>query len=69
MPSTIEELARVQVVYEKVKGWNSDISNIQNFEELPKDAKSYLKRIEELSGIPISWIGTGPERESMIQKK
>lgn len=43
-----------------IKRWHSDISNIQNFEKLPKEAKSYLKRIEELSGIPISWIGTGP---------
>jgi adenylosuccinate synthase len=35
---------------------------------LPKEAVNYLKRVEELTGIPVSWIGTGPEREAMVKK-
>jgi adenylosuccinate synthase len=68
MPSTLQELAKVQVEYETLPGWNSDISKITLFEELPPHAKAYLNRIEELVGVPISWIGTGPGRKEMATK-
>ncbi|EGR29579.1 hypothetical protein IMG5_152900 [Ichthyophthirius multifiliis] len=69
MPSTIDELSQVQVEYIKLKGWKKDISKITTYRSLPKEAKEYIKTIEKLLKVPVSWIGTGPERESMIQKK
>ena len=36
------------------------------YNDLPKNAKDYIKRIEDLAKVPITWIGTGPERESII---
>jgi adenylosuccinate synthase len=68
IPATLKDLARVKVNYETMEGWNSDISKVKSYKELPKQAQAYLKRIEELAGLPISWIGTGPGRHDMVTK-
>merc|ERR1711865_669691 len=57
MPSTIEDLSRVEVNYESMPGWNTSIANCRTFEELPPAAQNYVTRIEDLSGTKISWIG------------
>ena len=48
--------------------WKKDISKVKTYKELPNEAKAYIEGIEHLVGIPVSWIGVGPERESMINK-
>lgn len=53
-------------VYEEFDGDFGDISNVKTKEDLPKNAKIYLKRIEEFVGVPIKFIGTGAGREDMI---
>ena len=53
-------------VYETHKGWNCDISKCKSYDELPQNAKSYLKRLEELLGIQITIISVGPDREQTI---
>lgn len=53
-------------VYETHKGWKTSISACKNYDELPKNAKNYLKRLEELLGIKISIISVGPDREQTI---
>ncbi len=53
-------------VYEEFEGNFGDISNCKSFEDLPDQAKVYLKRIEEFTGVPIKFIGTGAGREDMI---
>lgn len=50
-----------------MSSWKEDISKVKKFEELPKNAQSYIKRVEELLGIPITWVGTGAPRESIIK--
>ncbi len=55
-------------VYEEFDGNFGDISNCKTFDELPKNAKIYLNRIEEYTGVPIKFIGTGAGRENMIIK-
>lgn len=67
-PSSLEVLSNVEVRYETMPGWNSDISGIKKYEELPREAKAYIARIEELVNIPIRWIGVGPGRSEMIEK-
>ncbi|MFP4016486.1 MAG: adenylosuccinate synthase [Halanaerobiales bacterium] len=64
--SIYPELLKADPVYEKLPGWNKDISGITNYRELPDNAKKYIKRIEELCEVPIKYISTGPERESII---
>ena len=59
MPSTLAELSRVEPKYETLPGWQSKTAGIKTFEELPKEAQAYVKRLEELIRAPISWIGVG----------
>ena len=65
-PSSLEKLADVEVEYEVFDGWLTPTTEIRDFNSLPTNAKIYLKRIEELIGIPIKFIGVGAERDAMI---
>ena len=65
-PSNIALLERCQPIYEEHPGWQSDTSNIRHSQDLPKEAQSYVKRIEELIGCPIALISVGPSREQAI---
>lgn len=53
-------------IYETHKGWKTDISKCKTYDELPQNAKLYLKRLEELLGIKITIISVGPDREQTI---
>jgi len=66
-PSSLKELAKCEPVYEDFEGWEEDISDIRKYEDLPGNAKKYLKRIEELSGVRIKYIGVGKDREQTIE--
>lgn len=68
VPADLETLSEVEVVYEKVPGWKRDISGVRTWEDLPKEAKNYVERIEELSGVYCRWIGVGPGRDAMVLK-
>ena len=46
---------------------SEDISQASAFEELPANAKTYVKMIEIAAGVPVKWIGVGPEREATIR--
>lgn len=67
-PSDLQALEQLQVEYESLPGWKSDISSIRNYSELPKAARNYVERIEELVGVPIHYIGVGPGRDALIFK-
>lgn len=53
-------------VYEDLPGWNSDISGIRRFNDLPKEARQYIEYVEETIGIPVTMIGVGPAREAIV---
>ncbi len=53
-------------IYKTFKGWQSKIAGITEYESLPQEAKNYIKGIEEILGLPICIISTGPKRESTI---
>ena len=55
-----------EAVYETHKGWKQDISKAKTYDELPQNAKLYLKRLEEILGIKITIISVGPDREQTI---
>lgn len=67
-PSTLEELDEFECLWETLPGWEEDISSIKEYEKLPKNCKKYIERIEQFLKVPVSWIGTGPDREQMIVK-
>ena len=61
-------LDKVEKVYRTVKGWKEDIRVARSFEELPVNAQNYVKMIEDATGVPVKWIGVGPEREATIRR-
>tara|TARA_Y100000741_G_scaffold362251_1_gene347663 strand:+ start:58 stop:1314 length:1257 start_codon:yes stop_codon:yes gene_type:complete len=59
-------LNTAEPVYETLDGWTDDISSIKNFEDLPTNAQTYIKAIEEFIEVPITFISVGPERTENI---
>lgn len=55
-------------VYETMPGWNCDISHARTFDDLPQQAQNYIARIEELSGVRVSIVAVGPDREQTINR-
>lgn len=63
-PNT-EELERVKPVYETLPGWMCSTKEIRRLEDLPENAKKYIKTIEELVGTTVGYVGVGPDREEL----
>ena len=66
MPMTQTEFHHATPIYETMPAWDEDITDCKTFEELPEKAQDYVKRLEELSGCRISYIGVGPGRDQTI---
>lgn len=66
-PASLEDLARCKPVYEEFDGWNDEIAKARSYEELPENAKKYLKRIEELTETKVSIVSVGPKRDQTIK--
>lgn len=54
-------------VYEELPGWEKDLQTVRKWEDLPEEARSYVLRIQELSGIPVRMVSVGPERGQMVE--
>ena len=65
-PTNINIHKYLEPVYETHAGWKSDISDIKKYEDLPENAKKYIKRLEELMGVPVSIVSVGPGRNQTI---
>lgn len=65
-PANLRMLEACEPVYETLPGWDEDISGLRRYDDLPKNVRSYLKRIEELTGVPVQIVSVGPEREQTI---
>jgi len=61
-PASLKELAQCEPVYEELPGWTEDITGVRNLSELPANARHYLERISQLTGIPLSIFSVGPDR-------
>jgi adenylosuccinate synthase len=53
-------------VYESLPGWGEHLGDARHVGDLPKRARAYLERLEELVGAPASWVSVGPEREQIV---
>ncbi|MFQ6035478.1 MAG: adenylosuccinate synthase [Sedimentisphaerales bacterium] len=65
-PANIAKLLQAQPIYETVSGWDEDITKVNDFHKLPLNAQTYIYRLEEQTGKPITIIGVGPERNQTI---
>ncbi|HIW90946.1 MAG TPA: adenylosuccinate synthase [Candidatus Corynebacterium avicola] len=66
MPMSQSDVHHAVPVYETMPAWDEDISGCRTFEDLPEKAQAYVRRLEELSGCRISYIGVGPWRDETI---
>ena len=65
-PYELTTLESAEPVYETFDGWSDDISSVKNYDDLPANAKTYLKAIEDFIAVPITFISVGPERTENI---
>ncbi len=66
IPATIQELERCRPIFEELPGWTEDIRGARRYADLPGATQSYLKRVEELVGVPIQIVSVGPDRAETI---
>ena len=69
LPVGAEDLAQCEPVYEEIEGWRESTVRLRGFEDLPRAAQRYLKRIEQICEVPVDVISTGAEREDTIVLK
>ena len=66
LPASQSDFHHAKPVYEFLPGWNEDISSAKSLDQLPTNAKAYVRYLEEISGAQISAVGVGPERDQTI---
>ena len=66
LPSDQEDLERAKPVYETLPGWDAKLADVRTFDELPGNAKRYIARVEEVSGVPVVCVSVGAERGETI---
>ncbi len=66
-PGGVAALARCKPIYEDMPGWDSPTATVSEYEDLPRRARDYVERLQELIGCPIDVISTGPNRHETIK--
>jgi adenylosuccinate synthase len=69
LPLDETDITRVEPIYENVDGWVEDTRQIRDLDDLPAGARRYLRRIEDLLGIPLFLVSVGPGRAETIVLK
>jgi len=65
-PGNFELWKECKPVYEEIEGWKEDTSKVNSYSELPSAARNYIKRIEQIGGVPIRLFSVGPQREEIF---
>ncbi len=66
LPCDFEDFSRVQAIYEEMPGWQQSLAQARTFDDLPATAQRYVRRVEEIVGIPVVCISVGAERGETI---
>lgn len=61
-PANLRTLAECEPVYEELPGWTEDVTGVKDLSELPANARHYIERVSQLTGIPLSVFSVGPDR-------
>ena len=69
VPLSLSGFEDARPVYEQVEGWKEDITQAKEFTDLPKTAQKYVRLLEEVSGVEISLVSVGPDRNETIIRK
>lgn len=68
-PSHVDDLRKAKPVYRSVPGWNSDITGITEYSDLPEKCQQYLDALEQIMGVPVEIVSVGPDRNQTILKR
>lgn len=66
MPENIHKARAAKPVYEEMDGWTNELTDVRSYEDLPQEARSYLKRLEDLTGVSPAIVSVGPDREQTL---
>jgi adenylosuccinate synthase len=66
MPGDLAQLSACEPVYETIPGWTAPTRGARRFEDLPREARAYIARLEEITGVPAAIVSTGSAREDTI---
>jgi adenylosuccinate synthase len=66
LPGDLAQLAACEAVYETLPGWTNPTKNVRRFDDLPREARAYIARLEEVTGVPAAIVSTGSAREDTI---
>lgn len=66
LPQAIDSWAKIEPIYEEMDGWLSNSSDKTNFDDLPENAKKYVKRVEEICDVKVAILSNGAKRENTI---
>ena len=67
-PELSDELAGCKPVYNELPGWDKEISSIENYRDLPENAKNYVELLEQMMGVDIEYVSVGPGRKQTFKK-
>jgi len=65
-PANVREVARCRPVYEELPGWQASTRQVARFADLPENAKRYIARLEQVTGVPVGILSLGPRREQTL---
>jgi adenylosuccinate synthase len=66
-PSQQSVLYHCEPTYDELPGWNTDISEVREFTNLPSEARDYIDYIQQAADVPVGWVSVGPERSQLIE--
>jgi adenylosuccinate synthase len=67
LPYGPADLEAFEPIYEELPGWQEDLRSARRWEDLPAQARAYILRLEELSGVPVRLVSVGPERQQVVE--
>ena len=68
-PSDLSQLAACEPIYESMPGWDTPTKGARRFSDLPENARRYIARLEQVSGVPAAIVSTGSDREDTILRE
>lgn len=68
-PPTLDMLRDCEPVYEEFDGWDSDLDSVRTYEDLPRNIRRYLDRLEQVVGVPVAMVSLGQERRQTIVRE
>jgi adenylosuccinate synthase len=68
-PADLSNAGPVEAIYETLPGWHEPTRGARDFDELPQEARQYVQRLEEVSGVPAAIVSTGSDRDETIVRQ